>query len=959
MENTSPHTTTTNTSELSSSFARQANEVNRRSTPDVKVALFRSLFRGRDDVYPRRFVSRKTGKAGYAPACGNEWVPGVCDKPRIKCADCVSRQFLPITDEVIRWHLGGQDADGREFVMGVYPMLRDETCFFLAVDFDKASWQEDAGAFWETCVRAELPAALERSRSGAGGHVWLFFEEAIPATLARKLGAHLLTETMERRPETGLASYDRFFPNQDTLPRGGFGNLIALPLQKEARKLENTVFLDRDFIPFPDQWACLSEIGKINRSTVDDIVREAEKRGRIVGVRMAVADDDDADPWLMPPSRRRKQPPIVGALPTSVELVFGNEIYIAKHGLPPELRNRLLRLAAFQNPEFYKAQSMRLSTYGKPRVISCAEDHAGHIALPRGCLEEIRALLQELQIEPILRDVRNVGRTLDATFQGALRPEQMVAAEALLSHDTGVLSATTAFGKTVIAAWLIAQRGVNTLILVHRRQLLEQWVERLSTFLGLPAKEIGRIGGGRKKSTGRLDVAVIQSLVRDGVVDDRLGDYGHLVVDECHHLSAHSFEQVARRATARYVTGLSATTTRKDGHHPIVFMQCGPIRYRVDAKRQAAARPFTHTVIVRPTNFRMALATIQDVRSQFQALYRELIVDEARNQLICDDIVQAVREGRSPVVLTERNEHLDQLASRLTPEVRHLIVMRGGMGKKQIQATAARLAAIPENEERILLATGRYLGEGFDDARLDTLFLTLPTSWRGTIAQYLGRLHRLHDRKREVRAVDYADLNEPMLARMFDRRCRSYEAQGYSIVLPASAVPGWPAEVPLPVDPVWKKDYAASVRRLVRDGVDTPLANLFVHAARQVVAEARGVDRARSTSEAFLYRRLETLPETAGRFCLNAQLPIPFDGSGRMEVDLLDEEARLAIELDGSQHLDGVDAYRRDRQRDRLLQEHGYFVLRFLAEDVGRNLDDVLDAVLRTLSHLGHKNARR
>jgi very-short-patch-repair endonuclease len=448
-----------------------------------------------------------------------------------------------------------------------------------------------------------------------------------------------------------------------------------------------------------------------------------------------------------------------------------------------------------------------------------------------------------------------------------------------------------------------------------------------------------------------VDVAIIQSLVRKGVVKDCVADYGHIIVDECHHLSAQSFEQVVRQAKAKFVLGLSATVTRKDGHHPIIFMQCGPVRHRIDAKAQATIRPFQHAVWVRPTSFRPLKAADADARIQFHDLYGELIADEERNRLICEEIVQAVREGRSPLVLTERNDHLDCLAARLSPNVRHLIVLRGGVRPQEALAAVARLSAIPESEERVLLATGRYIGEGFDDARLDTLFLTLPVSWRGTIAQYVGRLHRLHHRKREVRVYDYADLNVPMLARMFDRRCRGYEAVGYTIFLPASAVPGWPAEVPLPVDSQWKNDYAASVRRLVRDGVDSPLANLFVHAAKTVLPDSEGIDRARSTTEAFLYRRLETLPETAGRFRLNAQLPIPFDGHGQMEVDLLYAEGRIAVELDGAQHLADADAYRRDRRKDFLLQENGYFVLRFLAEDVGKRLDAVLDAILRTLAH--------
>jgi very-short-patch-repair endonuclease len=446
-------------------------------------------------------------------------------------------------------------------------------------------------------------------------------------------------------------------------------------------------------------------------------------------------------------------------------------------------------------------------------------------------------------------------------------------------------------------------------------------------------------------------VAVIQSLVRNGTVDDRVAAYGHLIIDECHHLSAHSFEQVARQAKAQFVVGLSATVARKDGHHPIIFMQCGPVRHRVNARAQAAARPFEHIVLVQPTAFHQNGSPDADKRVQFQRLYQELIDDQLRTRRICDDVIEAVRNGRSPLVLTERNDHLDRLEATLTANVHHLVVLRAGMGKKQRQAVAARLAALPRDEARVILATGKYVGEGFDDPRLDTLFLTLPVSWRGTIAQYSGRLHRLYDGKREVRVYDYADLNVPMLARMFDRRCRGYEAVGYTILLPASAIPGWPTDVVLPSDPVWKRDYSGSVRRLIRDGVDAPLASLFVHAARTMPPDADGADRARSATEAFLYRRLETLTETKGFFRLNVALPIAFDGYGGLEVDLLCTDARVAVELDGGQHLADPIAYRRDRRKDQLLQENGYLVLRFLAEDVGRELDMVLDAILRALSH--------
>ena len=920
------------------------------SPPGVKIALFRSLFRGREEVYPRRFESRKTGRAGYQPACGNEWVRGICEKPRIKCSDCPHQRWLPVSDEVVRWHLSGEDARHLPFVMGVYPMLLDEKCWFLAADFDRADWQQDALAFLETCTALRIPSALERSRSGHGGHVWIFFEEAIPATLARKLGAHLLTETMERRPGIGFASYDRFFPNQDTLPKGGFGNLIALPLQKTAREQGNSVFVDHTLTPWPDQWNFLSLQPRMPAAQAESIVQEATAHGRITGVRSAHPDDEDIPgPWKLTPSRRRT-PTLTGPMPEAIPLVLGDALYLPKTNLPPSLRNALLRLAAFQNPEFYKAQAMRLPTFDKPRIIACAEDHPEHIALPRGCLEEALELLKTAGIKTTILDERCQGTPLEVTFQGTLRDDQQSAAAAMLQHDTGVLAATTAFGKTVLAAWLIAQRGVNTLVLVHRQQLLEQWIERLSQFLGLKSRDIGRLGGGKKKLTGALDVALIQSLVRKGEVLDLVADYGHLIVDECHHLSAPGFELVARRAKARYVTGLSATVARKDGHHPIIFMQCGPVRHRVDARAQAAARPFTHEVLVRSTGFLPEGDPDEDQRREYQRLCEAMLHSEFRNQMICEDVLAAISAGRTPVILTERTRHLEILATALRPHVANVITLQGGMGRKLLTAALYQLAAVPTDQPRVLIATGRFLGEGFDDPRLDTLFLTMPVSWRGTIAQYAGRLHRLHDGKKVVQIHDYADLEVPMLSRMFDRRCQGYDAIGYTILLPASALPGWPAAVLLPVSPQWKADYAASVRRLIRDGVDPPLAQLFVHVTRPPAPDAEGSARARSASEAFLHRRLETHPQLTGHFQLNARLPIPFNEHSEMEVDFLCAPARLVIELDGFQHLTDPTAYRRDRRKDALLQLHGYFVLRFLTDDLGKNLDHVLDQILSVLS---------
>lgn len=931
--------------------------MNHLSPPNRKIALFRSLFRGRSDVYPRRFDNLRSGKSGYAPACGNEWVRGVCEKPRIRCSDCPSQHWLPLTDEVVHWHLAGEDSAGKPFLMGLYPMLLDETCFFLAADFDGPEWRDDVLAFLSTCREHDIPAALERSRSGDGAHLWIFFENATPAALARKLGTHLLTETLDKRPGIGLASYDRFFPNQDTLPRGGFGNLIALPLQKRPREQGHSVFLNDALEPHPDQWAFLASIKKVPLARVDTIVQDATRLHRVLPVRVAPDEEFRLAPWQATPSRRAMPRAIPGPLPPSLELTLGNLIYIPKEELPPALRNRLLHLAAFQNPEFYRAQAMRLSTHDKPRIIACAEDYPAHIGLPRGCLEDILELLQDLKIPVTTREERQHGTPLNLTFQGTLRPDQEAAAKAMLAHDTGVLAATTAFGKTVLAAWLIAARGVNTLILVHRRQLLEQWSARLKTFLNLPEDSLGRIGGGLRKPTGKIDVALIQSLVRKGAVQNLVADYGHLVVDECHHIPASGFELVARRAKARFVTGLSATVDRKDGHHPILFMQCGPVRHRVDARHQALDRPFRHHIIVRPTNIRQLRDPETDPRIEFHNLCETLIHDKSRNTLLIEDVSHVLAEGRSPLVLTERTNHLEILRKFLVPTGAEIIELRGGLTKSATQSAMARLADIPVGQPRILLATGRYIGEGFDDPRLDTLFLALPISWRGTVTQYVGRLHRLHDGKREVRVYDYADLNIPMLERMFNKRCATYESVGYTILLPASALPGWPAEVSLPVDPEWKRDYSASVRRLILDGVQKPLARLFLEASAKPTPGVQGIERARSAAEAFLFERLENLKSTSGKFQLNAELPIPFAQQGTMEIDFLCPEAHLAIELDGPQHLADEDAWRRDRRKDALLQQHGYLILRFLTTDTAKNLGQVLDQIQSMLLSRTLKNS--
>jgi len=659
------------------------------TTPKEKVSLFRNLFRGRSDVYPLLWVSSKTGRKGYSPACGNEWVRGICEKPRVKCSECPNQSFLPLGEKVVLDHLQGRHS------IGVYPMLKDETCWFLAADFDKESWLDDVAAFVDTCQYFDIPTAVERSRSGNGAHVWFFFSSPVSAVVARRMGCYLITETMAHHHQLAMNSYDRLFPNQDTLPRGGFGNLIALPLQYEPRQAGNSAFLDSDFRPHPDQWAYLASLTRMAPSNVESIAGEASRRGKVVGVRISSGNEDEKNeaPWKLLPSRQSETKQITEPVTERVHAVLAQRLFVDIAGLPSSLLNQIKRLAAFQNPEFYKKQNMRLSTALTPRVISCAEEFSKHIALPRGCKDELVALLNHCGSKLVIDDQRNSGEPLNVRFSGKLTAIQKQAASALCKHETGVFVAPPGIGKTVIGTWLIAERQVNTLVLVHRQPLLDQWVEQLALFLELDTKDIGRIGGGKRKPNGRLDVAMIQSLVRKENVSDLVANYGHIIVDECHHLPAVSFERVLNEVKARFITGLTATPQRRDGHHPITTMQLGPIRFTIDARNQASHRSFSHNLIIRET----------DVK-------------------------------------------------------------------------------IDDDKERLVIATGRYIGEGFDDARLDTLFLALPVSWKGTLTQYAGRLHRLHPDKTEVRIYDYVDRDVPMLARMFERRLRGYRAIGYTIV---------------------------------------------------------------------------------------------------------------------------------------------------------------------------------
>lgn len=751
------------------------------STPQEKIALFLSLFRGRGDVFARRYFSPKSEKSGYVPACKNEWIPGLCDKKVHRCPECPNRAFFPLSEKIVRSHLVGKDPFCRD-VVGIYPMLEDNRTWLLAADFDEENWQEDVSAFRETCLSAGILPAVERSRSGCGAHVWFFFSEPVPAATARQLGSRLLTETMSRRHELSFRSYDRLFPSQDFVPSGGFGNLIALPFQGQAQQKGNTLFVDEQFCPYHDQWAFLSSLPRITPAEMEEYLARI---GNIPDLGMLM--DGKTNPW---PSRNLPKPLSQDDFPKRARLMISNLIYLDKTGFSQAALNRIKRLGAFSNPEFYRKQAMRLRLGKTPRVIDCGWEDETFLGLPRGCTHALLEMLAEQNVPYTLEDQRCRGCVIDVSFRGTLRAEQVPAAAALLEHETGVLSATTAFGKTVVGAYLIGQRKVNTLILVHSTALLEQWRASLTQFLEIrevlpdqPKKRgrkkhlelIGQIGSGKNTRSGIVDIAIMQSLFsgEEKEVKPFVAEYGMVLCDECHHLAAFTFEKILRKVQAAYVYGLSATPVRQDGHHPIIFMQCGPIRYCVDAKNQAGKRAFSHFVIPRFTRTRLPFV------NRIQDIYTGIVKDESRNKLILLDASTLLEEGRTPLILTERKEHAIQLAEKLSGKADHVLLLLGSGGQREKQQKLSALHKIPADESLVIVATGKYIGEGFDEPRLDTILLTMPISWKGTLAQYAGRLHRNYDGKNEVRIYDYVDIHIPMLERMYHKRRKGYSELGY------------------------------------------------------------------------------------------------------------------------------------------------------------------------------------
>lgn len=754
---------------------------------DEKTTLFRSYFKGRDDVFARRWFSKTTEKSGYQPVCINEWRRGICDKKKYKCAECPNRSFASLTNQDYYRHLEGKDENGCD-VIGLYAILPDNKCTFLCTDFDDKNcthgYKDDVLAFTAICKEWGIPYSIERSRSGNGAHVWIFFEEPLPAYKARKLGNAILTEATKLNARLNFKSYDRFFPNQDRMPEGGFGNLVALPLQGRARKSGNSVFVDDDFLPYKDQWSYLYQVRRCNEVFVDALLAQHPQED--LG---ALSTSSESKPWETPVPQQITQ----DDFKCKLTLIKSDKIYVPQGSVSSKVLNHLKRIASFKNPEFYSKQAMRISTYNIPRIVCCVDFSDEYLAIPRGCEDAITAMLFSLKIDYEIVDKTNHGISITVTFNGKERNEQLDAINALMPHTNGVLSATTAFGKTVTAAALIARRKVNTLVLVHSKALLLQWHERLSEFLDIdfiepeiPKKRgrkkvfspIGCLDSTSNTLHGVIDIALMQSCFEDGEVRPFVQDYGMVIVDECHHVSSITFENVLKHVRAHYVYGLTATPIRQDGLQPIIFMQCGSIRFSADAKAQIQKQSFQRYLVPRFTSYR----SITEDKQSFTALSQSLAESEIRNALIVDDVSNAVMSGRIPLILTSRTSHVELLAGMLEPYVTNVIRLTGEGTAKHKRKILQKLQDIPLVAPLVIVATGKYVGEGFDYPRLDTLFLALPISWKGLVAQYTGRLHRENEGKTDVRVYDYIDIHEPVCEKMYQKRLKGYSAIGYRIL---------------------------------------------------------------------------------------------------------------------------------------------------------------------------------
>ena len=725
--------------------------VHQRSSRRAKLALYRTLFAGRGDVYARRFENRVKGASGWWPVhTGGPSIPRE------------QRQYLPLTDEVIAAHLEGRDT------IGLYPLLPGDTCRLLACDFDKATWRLDVQAYCEAAEAAGVPTAVELSRSGDGAHVWTFFTAPVAAADARAMGAALLREAIALRGELDLDSYDRFFPSQDHLPERGFGNLIALPLQGECRRERHTtVFVDPPtFEPWPDQFAYLDCVQRLSPADVRRITEDL--RPLVVGPQARLhrsALRADPDP------------------PATVPAQLAGMLAIRRAGIPPGLYASLKHLAVLHNPAFHKNERLRMSNHATPRFIRCYAEDLEHLYLPRGVTEAAAALVAEAGSRLEIHDVRSEPAPLKVTFTGALRKLQAETVEELARHELGVLEAPPGAGKTVMGCALIARHATPTLVLVDRRELLDQWRAQLRTHLGIDA---GQVGAGKRTQTRAVDIATFQTVVRSQRPDELLDGYGLVVIDECHRVAAPTIERTVREVRARRWLGLTATPQRPDGLKDVMVMQCGPIRRRIDQIDDHLVR----LLHVHDTQLAVNMPTDGLTRGEVLALLYESIVDDAgRTDQVCDDVARALRDGRNCLVLSGRTEHVETLTGGLRDRGFDPLVLHGRLNVTKRRAVHARLA---EERQVLLVATDRYIGEGFDCPRLDTLFLAFPVSAPQRIEQYAGRVVRAHPGKDTAEVHDYRDAGVPMLKAMYNRRKAGYRKLRFATDPTAASAPRLP-----------------------------------------------------------------------------------------------------------------------------------------------------------------------
>lgn len=782
---------------------------------------FYSMFKGRLDVYSKRAgkPNAKTGKTGYYTQCWNFWKDGLCPKKKglkIKCGECVNQRYKQLTGDDLINHLIGKRDDCAD-VIGLYPMFPDETCNFLVFDFDNHDeenvlddganigneWIDEVNAMRDICAKNGVDVLVERSRSGKGAHVWLFFEEAISVALARRFGDALLTKGVESVNQKTFKSYDRMIPAQDHMPVGGLGNLIALPLQGYALRSGNSAFIDAEWNAYPNQWKQLQSIKKLSKTFIEECVKAWGEDG-ILGI---LAEDmsgyiKDASevksgkkknmskPWEKK-KRKFEQSDVDGVL----EITLANQIFIDVDNVKVRMQNQIRRLAAFSNPEFYKKQAMGFSMRGTPRIISCSSDVDGYICIPRGCKEQFIRLLKESGIKYNLQDCRQVGKCIDVIFKGELYPEQKQAAEKMLEGNNGVLHAATAFGKTAVGAYLVAERKVNTLVLVHNTEIMKNWVEDFEKFLDIGEEPpeyttpkgrvkrrksvIGRLNSNHNSITGIIDVAMISSLGKKGNISELVKNYGMVIMDECHHAASQTSQEVLNEVDAKYVYGLTATPKRDDGQEQKIFMQFGPIQYRYTTKDRAKKQGIDHYVYPR---FTRLVHTDGEVLKVNDA--NKLVIEsELRNQQIIEDVTTCLGQERTPLVLTKNRKHAAYLYERLKDKTDHIFLLQGGRSSKERDAIREEMKAVSENETIVLVATGQYIGEGFNYPRLDTMMLTMPISWQGNVEQYSGRLHRDYESKKDVIIYDYVDSHIKVLEKMYHKRLRTYKKMGYEICL--------------------------------------------------------------------------------------------------------------------------------------------------------------------------------